>query len=62
MSKGFWARMCTLRGRKTQGTLILIADFVHNIMDGLALGAAFSSSSKKTAFTTFAAVMVHEIP
>ena len=62
MSKGFWARMCNIKERKTKGAMILFADFLHNIMDGLAIGAAFASQSKSTAISTFVAVLLHEIP
>lgn len=41
--------------------LILISDFVHNFIDGLALGSAFLVS-KSLGFTTLLVVALHEIP
>jgi len=45
----------------TVGYLNLIADGFHNLTDGLALGAAFSSSTA-LGWTTTLAVIFHEIP
>jgi zinc transporter 7 len=39
----------------------LIADFLHNFTDGLAIGASFLSGTKLGLSTTFA-IFLHEIP
>jgi len=52
----------TLKGRKTTGIMVLIADFLHNSMDGIAIGVAFASGKKEIALSTFIAIMAHEIP
>jgi Predicted divalent heavy-metal cations transporter len=51
-----------LKGKKSEGLMILLADFIHNIMDGLAIGAAFASGNKSVAISTFVAIVAHEIP
>lgn len=43
------------------GILNLIADFLHNFTDGLAIGASFLSSTRLGLSTTFA-IFLHEIP
>ena len=43
------------------GILNLIADFLHNFTDGLAIGASFISSNKLGLSTTFA-IFLHEVP
>lgn len=43
------------------GILNLIADFLHNFTDGLAIGASFLSGTKLGLSTTFA-IFLHEIP
>lgn len=43
------------------GILNLIADFLHNFTDGLAIGASFTSGTKLGLSTTFA-IFLHEIP
>lgn len=43
------------------GLLNIIADFLHNFTDGLAIGASFLSGSKLGLSTTFA-IFLHEIP
>lgn len=43
------------------GILNLIADFLHNFTDGLAIGASFISGSKLGLSTTFA-IFLHEVP
>lgn len=43
------------------GILNLIADFLHNFTDGLAIGASFISGTKLGLSTTFA-IFLHEIP
>lgn len=46
--------------------LNLVADFAHNITDGLAIGAAFASAKNeadvKAAYLTVLAILVHELP
>lgn len=43
------------------GYLSLVADAVHNFVDGLALGGAWASSAG-SGIATAIAVVVHEIP
>jgi len=43
------------------GILNLIADFLHNFTDGLAIGASFISGTKLGLSTTFA-IFLHEVP
>lgn len=43
------------------GILNLIADFLHNFTDGLAIGASFLSGTKLGLSTTFA-IFLHEVP
>lgn len=43
------------------GILNLIADFLHNFTDGLAIGASFMSGTKLGLSTTFA-IFLHEVP
>lgn len=43
------------------GILNLIADFLHNFTDGLAIGASFISGNKLGLSTTFA-IFIHEVP
>ncbi|KKW10779.1 MAG: hypothetical protein UY50_C0026G0006 [Parcubacteria group bacterium GW2011_GWA2_49_9] len=43
------------------GTLILTADFVHNLIDGIVIGASFLVS-KEIGIATTLAVVLHEIP
>ena len=46
---------------KELGSLILSADFVHNIVDGIIIGASFLVSAEVGVATTVA-VVLHEIP
>ena len=52
----------SLKNRKTTGIMVLMADFLHNTMDGLAIGVAFSSGNKHLAVSTFVAILAHEVP
>jgi zinc transporter 7 len=51
----------TSTSMKLSSILNLIADFTHNITDGLALSSSFYMS-RSLGFTTFLAVFFHEIP
>lgn len=48
-------------GPKTLGPLVLIADFVHNMLDGIIIGAGFLLGVEVGIATTVA-VVIHEIP
>ena len=48
-------------GRKPVGLLVLMSDFIHNFVDGLALGVSYSTSLS-IGFSTSVAVFLHEIP
>ncbi len=52
----------SLKNRKTTGIMVLMADFLHNTMDGLAIGVAFASGDKHLALSTFIAILAHEVP
>jgi len=52
----------SLKNRKSTGIMVLFADLVHNVMDGIAIGVAFASGDKNLAVSTFIAVLAHEIP
>jgi len=52
----------SLKNRKTTGIMVLMADLLHNTMDGLAIGVAFASGNKHLAVSTFVAILAHEIP
>ena len=52
----------SFRGKDNNGYMILFAGLIHNVMDGLAVGAAFASRDKNFAFSTFIAILAHEIP
>ena len=43
------------------GTMILVGDSIHNLVDGVAIAAAFAGSFP-LGFTTSAAVIAHEVP
>lgn len=43
------------------GILNLIADFLHNLTDGLAIGATFAAGGSMGAITAFT-ILMHEIP
>jgi len=40
----------------------LIGDFIHNILDGIAIGAIFSTRNEEAAISTVVAIIAHEIP
>lgn len=50
------------KGKHSEGWLNLISDFLHNILDGLAIGVAFSTSDENTLIATVIAIVAHEIP
>ena len=52
----------SFRGKDNNGYMILFASLIHNVIDGLAIGAAFASRDKNFAFSTFIAILAHEIP
>jgi len=60
--KSLWMTLFNLKDKSSEGYLLLIANLLHNFMDGLALGTSFSSNSKNTAISTLIAVVAHEIP
>lgn len=46
------------------GYLNLASDFIHNIMDGIAIGAVFATAEEdsfKSVTATVVAVVIHEI-
>lgn len=49
------------QGRKTAGILNLAADALHNLTDGIAIGAAFASGSSLGQSTALA-TLFHELP
>lgn len=51
----------TENGRGSQRWLVVLGDIAHNVIDGLAIGAAFLVSIPTGLITTFA-VAAHEIP
>lgn len=55
--------IATLLGdqRKPVGLLVLTSDFIHNFVDGLALGISFATSLR-VGLSTAVAVFLHEIP
>lgn len=46
---------------KPMGILALVVDFVHNLIDGVAIGAAFTSGMA-AGWATMLAVLFHEVP
>lgn len=50
-----------LHARKHQGNMMMVGDLLHNMIDGVAIGAAFVASPA-TGFITTVAVSAHEIP
>jgi zinc transporter ZupT len=40
----------------------LTADFFHNILDGIALGAIFSTGDAASCISALIAIIAHEIP
>ncbi|KAL4511887.1 hypothetical protein ABPG72_012732 [Tetrahymena utriculariae] len=50
------------KNKKPEGYMNLIADFLHNIMDGIALGVSFTSTTRSKATSTIVAIVAHEIP
>lgn len=51
----------TVLGAKPVGLLVLTSDFIHNFVDGIALGVSFATSPS-VGFSTAVAVFLHEIP
>ena len=47
---------------KAPGYLNLFGDFLHNILDGLAIGVAFSGGQFDLVTSTLIATIAHEIP
>lgn len=50
-----------VRGTKPMGLLVLTSDFIHNFVDGLAIGISFGTSIS-VGLSTAVAVFLHEIP
>ena len=44
------------------GILNIVADTVHNFTDGIMIGAVFAGNSRDMQWSTFLAVMLHEVP
>lgn len=49
-------------GKGTTGYLNLIASLLHNFIDGLAIGVAFSTGESEEFIPVLIAIIVHEIP
>lgn len=47
---------------RSTAVLNLVADFAHNITDGLGIGAAYATGDSALIFSTVLAVFIHEIP
>ncbi|CAD7961566.1 unnamed protein product [Amoebophrya sp. A120] len=47
---------------KSFGLANLIVEIVHNFVDGLAIGVAFTTGNKLSGFNTTLAIVLHEIP
>ena len=47
---------------KAPGYLNLLGDFIHNLMDGLALGIAFHDGEQSLIISTLVAIIAHEVP
>ncbi|CAK9291415.1 unnamed protein product [Gordionus sp. m RMFG-2023] len=54
-------RSLPLCGLQSLSIFLIVGDIAHNIVDGIAIGAAFSSSIKEGLSTSFA-VFCHELP
>ena len=52
----------SLKGRGITGIMVLLADFIHNAIDGIGIGVTFASGDKTLALSTFIAILAHEIP
>lgn len=50
------------KNKNSEGYLNLVGDFFHNIIDGIALGAIFSTGNTSNSISTFVAIVAHEIP
>ena len=61
-SSSCYKTLFSLKNRKSTGIMVLFADLIHNVMDGIAIGVAFASGDKNLAVSTFIAVLAHEIP
>ena len=50
------------KGKDSSGYLNLLGSLVHNCIDGLALGVAFSTGDSKVFVPVLVAIIAHEIP
>ncbi len=48
-----------MKGKGSAGYLNLIGSFIHNFMDGIALGAAFGTGSSSTFIPVIIAIVAH---
>lgn len=51
-----------LKGKGSAGYLNLISSLIHNFIDGLAIGVAFSTGITAEFVPVLVAIIVHEIP
>ena len=53
---------CSWTGKGASGYLNLIGSFIHNFIDGLALGVAFATGRRTEFVPLLIAIIAHEIP
>jgi len=52
----------SLTNTKPVGSMIKISSFIHNVMDGIAIGIVFASRKSNVILSTVIAIVLHEIP